>query len=362
MNSIKTLVIVVALAAVAYVVFVSLSGNPEPTPPPGAPEPTDITMKKPDVDLGKVGQESLVVSTAAANTKPGGEAPPFVPGQVTTTSPAPPNPGKALSGPPSPSTTTAPPAVDNAAASPSASAPPTAKTGSTPAPAADGMSEQFHVLMRAAQDQLLKGNYAFVLQQLSAWREAPEWSPAEAQALTELSDQLAGTVIYSREHALEKPYRVRPGDTLQQIAAEYQVPWQLLAKINGIADPERLAPGQELKVLRGPFHARIDLGTQELTLSLQDIYYAGRFPLKADPRSQELAGTYTVQRKTGPTPNAPGAPLTLELEDQVRIEGGGDPNAVVGPVNSPRSLRLSRRDIEDVADILSVGSHVVIRR
>ena len=84
-------------------------------------------------------------------------------------------------------------------------------------------------------------------------------SPADTQKVETLLGQLAGTVIYSTEHQLEPARVVKPGETLETIAKEYNVPWQLLAKINGIPAPDQLRPGQELKVVRGPFSAVVDL-------------------------------------------------------------------------------------------------------
>ena len=52
-------------------------------------------------------------------------------------------------------------------------------------------------------------------------------------------------------------YGVRPGDTLDSIADRYKVPSLLLARINGISDPQNLSPGKELKVLKGPFIAKV---------------------------------------------------------------------------------------------------------
>ena len=86
-----------------------------------------------------------------------------------------------------------------------------------------------------------------------------ELLPAERQQLTELLDQLAGTVIYSTQHLVEPPCEVQTGETLETIAQRYNVPWQLLAKINGIEDPHSLRPGERLKVVRGPFTAVISL-------------------------------------------------------------------------------------------------------
>ena len=49
---------------------------------------------------------------------------------------------------------------------------------------------------------------------------------------------------------------------------QYNVPVQLLQKINGIENPDVLLPGSELKVLRGPFEAEVDLQAQQLTVFL----------------------------------------------------------------------------------------------
>ena len=49
-------------------------------------------------------------------------------------------------------------------------------------------------------------------------------------------------------------YTVRAGDTLDRIARLHGTTWQALAKLNGLADPNRLKVGQVLKVLAVPTH------------------------------------------------------------------------------------------------------------
>jgi LysM repeat protein len=46
----------------------------------------------------------------------------------------------------------------------------------------------------------------------------------------------------------EKTYTVKAGDTLSAIAAKFGTTYQELAKINGIADPNKIYPGQVLKL------------------------------------------------------------------------------------------------------------------
>ena len=43
-------------------------------------------------------------------------------------------------------------------------------------------------------------------------------------------------------------YTVRGGDTLAEVAACFGVPWEHLARINDIPDPDAIAPGQELRI------------------------------------------------------------------------------------------------------------------
>ena len=103
---------------------------------------------------------------------------------------------------------------------------------------------------------------------LSRWYDDPRLSDQEYQALVALLNQLAGTVIYSRDHLLLPAYEVQPGDTLERVAQHYKVPWQLLAKINGVADPNQLRPGDQLKVVQGPFDAHVNLRARQLTMML----------------------------------------------------------------------------------------------
>lgn len=46
-------------------------------------------------------------------------------------------------------------------------------------------------------------------------------------------------------------YIVVPGDTLSKIAAKFSTTWQALASLNGIADPNKIFAGQQLKVPNG---------------------------------------------------------------------------------------------------------------
>lgn len=230
---------------------------------------------------------------------------------------------------------------------------------------------RFERAMQEAQQLLSDRKMADALKRLTEMYGSPDLPPQSAGPFQELLDQLAGTVIYSTEHHLEEPYRVQAGETLEQISEIYAAPVQLLANINGLKAPYTLYPGQELKVLRGPFRAEVTLSpATRLTLFLGP-YYAGRFDatLGALPPAKE--GNFTVLQKMvdrpfynpgggAIAPHAPGNPYGghwLGLEDQLCIHGSG-PSAD----SSRGCIGLNARDAADVFAILSVGSRVIVRR
>jgi LysM repeat protein len=257
--------------------------------------------------------------------------------------------------------------------------PPAADRYGTPdagaAPPAQGAPEgTFVELMDAAKRELEAGQLAGALAKLSTWYDATNLSPPEQQQLNQLLDQVAGTVVYSTQHLLEPPYEVQPGERLEDIGQRYSVPWQLLAKINGIDDPNALRPGERLKVVRGPFNAVINLERRELTLVLANGSYAGRFPIGVGTEMPPREGTYTVSDKVenpiyrgrekvvgAGEPGNPYGTRWIGLGADMGIHGTDRPENV-GRTDLPGSISLGPRDIEDVFDILAAGSKVTIRR
>lgn len=242
------------------------------------------------------------------------------------------------------------------------------------AQASDSDSRAFKLALEGAQDQLARGEFAEALFTLSLWYGSEE-VPAEMESqLIESLDQLAGKVIYSREHLLEPAYQVQSGETLEDIAVKYDVPWQLLANINGITDPMAVQAGQPLKVVRGPFNAQVSLEKQELTLFV-GRRYAGRFPVAFGNDPQPMKGEYAVREKEtqrtfidreGRTfaPGAPGnpyGPYWIGLGGRLGIHG--KPDVATNPANeSTGAIMVEQTDAVDLFAILSQSSKVEIRR
>jgi LysM repeat protein len=231
----------------------------------------------------------------------------------------------------------------------------------------------------AIQTALERGDLAEAHQLLSPWHDDSTLNPADAKKVDSLLSQLAGTVIYSTEHRLQPARVVKPGESLETIAKEYNVPWQLLAKINGIPAANLVRPGQELKVVPGPFSAIVDLGSSQLTL-LVDGRYAGKFPITVPIGATVSEGAWLVDQKL----MAPASVITQSAysnqparvdhaimlrsgSEEAATEGGptlaiASSSAPTAPGASAPAIQVSAADAEELSDILSIGSRVIIRR
>lgn len=185
-------------------------------------------------------------------------------------------------------------------------------------------------------------------------------------------EQTAQRIYFQPQPHYVDPYAVQPGDLLQQIARQYAVSWQYLAKLNR-TDPQRIRPGQNLKVIQGPFGAVVDLRRFELTVHAHG-YFVARFPIGIGKDGSTPVGEFTVQDKLedptyyGPDgviahddPHNPLGEFWLSLGDGYGIHGTIDESSI-GRAESRGCLRLKNQDIADLFDLLTVGSPVVIRR
>ena len=213
----------------------------------------------------------------------------------------------------------------------------------------------------------VKIRHAYV--QLSKLYDHPNLNSFERAYLTPLLDRLAVDVIFSRRnHILEASYVTRAGETsytlrsgevltvpygnsIDSIAAAFNLTPTLLMKINGLTNKRPLEPGTELKVVLGQFDAKISTERREFTLILGGLY-AGRFPVAVGEDIQNVQGDFTVAFK-GDTPHG----RTLTLSNGIALRGVDR----LQPGESLRSaIRFTERDAGELYDILSERSVVVI--
>jgi LysM repeat protein len=90
--------------------------------------------------------------------------------------------------------------------------------------------------------------------------------------LSELCDKWLFSKAIFGQDVLCGRYRVKPGDQFTTIGRQFKVPWQILLQINKIQSPEQLPAGEVIKVIHGPFHARIYRSTFTMDLYLQNTF------------------------------------------------------------------------------------------
>lgn len=262
--------------------------------------------------------------------------------------------------------------IDAVAAAPPKPAADTAATSTTSlgAEASAHDSAAFTAAWADAHNKLEAGRYAEALAILSVWYDDASLSAEEGRQLETLLGQLAGTVIYSTQDMLLPPHITAPGETLESIASPLNVPWKLLAKINGVG-PEGPLPGQAIKVVRGPFDAVVSVSRRRLSLQVGGRY-AGSFAAAIGSgfatRSGSSVQFIEVQRASS-EPAAATVPVAYQstarpaivLSDGLRIEPAAEPGFVA---SSPADqvLLVSIADFADLADILGPGSQLLVRQ
>ncbi|MHC4194652.1 MAG: L,D-transpeptidase family protein [Planctomycetota bacterium] len=90
--------------------------------------------------------------------------------------------------------------------------------------------------------------------------------------LSKLADMwLFSRRIFSQD-TLCGSYTVKPGDLLSQIGKRYSVPYEIVMEINDIARAENFQANMPIKIIHGPFHARIYRSTFMMDLYLQNMF------------------------------------------------------------------------------------------
>ena len=108
--------------------------------------------------------------------------------------------------------------------------------------------------------------------QLSALLRSGSLTEGEAAqargVLTDISDDLVFSKRITSDDTFCIEYIVRGGDTLSGIVHKMglQVDWRFIQRINGIKSASSIRPGQNLKLITGPFHAKVDKATYRIDL------------------------------------------------------------------------------------------------
>ncbi len=113
--------------------------------------------------------------------------------------------------------------------------------------------------------------------------------------LSKLADEWLFSPIVFANDMLCDIYKVKPGNQLRIIGERYKVPWEILKQLNRIQRPELLPVGKVIKVVNGPFHAKIYRSTFTLDLYLQNTFVRS-FPVGlGKPGKETPTGLWQVK-------------------------------------------------------------------
>lgn len=233
-------------------------------------------------------------------------------------------------------------------------------------PAADFPTARTEALAKAQSGELREA-----LAMLSPYFGSPEISYEQNSDLVDILDALTREVIYSDRHLVEPAYTVSAGDSVASVAAKYSITPEFLNAINGLGNSKALVAGTKIKVLQGPFRARVSISQEELTLFLGDLY-AGRFPISVGQDPTPRPGAFeVVDRQKERTYYGAGA-VVLPASDPRNPYGGywinlGDDLCIHGTAEMPSTqlsqagcISLAPLDAKDVFNILVKDSRVEI--
>ena len=243
---------------------------------------------------------------------------------------------------------------------------PAVQAGSGAAPAGKAAA-----LMEMSQIQKLieAGDYPTAQKELSKWY----WqTPAKRAGLRPTLDKLAQALYFAPQPQFVEPYVVQPGDQLRKIAQKYDLSWEYLAKLNR-ADPRKIRAGQKLKVVEGPFSVLVVLSNYELIVHHKGSFVKS-YSVGLGKDGTTPVGTFPVKNKMadptyfGPEgviahddPQNPLGERWIDIGDSYGIHGTIDPESI-GHNESRGCVRMLNSDVEEVYDLLVVGSEVRIQR
>jgi LysM repeat protein len=218
---------------------------------------------------------------------------------------------------------------------------------------------------------LEKEQWGEALLTLSLRYNDPDLEDEQRRQLVDLLDPLAGKVIYSDQSILEAPYAINFGESLYDVAQQFQVPVTLLLNINRLSSPDAARPGTSIKVVRGPFRAEIDVQDGKLVLFLGK-YYAGRFAISAgnDPPPQPGEFQVVAKQPGREFTTADGRRIPARAWDNPYgdwwIDLGQNMSLHGSPKTTPSHgsfgcVAMQPEEGADVYGILSVGSQVLVR-
>jgi hypothetical protein len=166
-------------------------------------------------------------------------------------------------------------------------------TGNQADAAAGAAIAEALALVRAQPSQIIEARNQ--LNKVLLMALTPEQRETVKSEMAKLAnDWLFGPAAFGGD-TLCDTYLVKRGDLLDIIGRRFKVPYEFLMRINRIPRPQALQAGRALKVVKGPFHAKVYRSQFVLDLYLQDTYVRSFKVGLGKPGYETPVGLWRVQ-------------------------------------------------------------------
>ena len=221
-------------------------------------------------------------------------------------------------------------------------------------------------------------------------------NPSDADAAKRMLGEINQTLVFSPKvssgDSFASSYTVKTGELMRTIAERFDVPWELIARLNNMPDPRKLRAGQNLKVVTGPFHAVVSKSRFTLDVYLgspgeKGSLFVRSFGVGLGANDSTPTGSWIVEthkKIKNPTYFSPRGEGVIAADDPKNPLGerwigltGIDGQAVgkasygihgtiepdsIGKQASMGCIRMRNEDVELVFDMLTEGKSVVVVR
>lgn len=250
----------------------------------------------------------------------------------------------------------------------------------TPSATVEKAFNQAHALVKAGQLVQARTMFSDLLLD-----KGSQLTPGDQQNIRDAVAELNEKLIFSDKAYGEDPlvdvYTVKSGDVLTTIASKFHVNTELVQRINGITNPNKINLGQKIKVVKGPFHLRVDKSDFRLDLLLARpdgrLEYVTSYTVGIGADDSTPVGTFLVtdrvknpaythprtkERFAGGDPKNPVGKYWLRLEgmdentkklESYGIHGTIEPQTV-GTQASLGCVRMLDKDIEELYGVVAM--------
>ncbi len=170
---------------------------------------------------------------------------------------------------------------------------------------------------------------------------------------------------------LDAVHQVKLGDTLGKIASSYGTTVEFLQRANSLTG-SIIRPDQKLKIPKGKFSIVVDKSQNQLLLT-ENNQFVKLYPVATGKENSTPVGTFKViSRIPNPVWYTEGAVVPPDSPRNILgtrwmgidkkgygIHGSVDPNAI-GKQVTAGCVRMTNKDVEELFDLIPVGSEVTI--